>query len=195
MRADLAELVHGGVAAQDHPVADLDVAGEGGAVGEHDLVADHAVVRDVRVGHEQVVVADAVTPLSWRGAAIDGAALAEHVAVADLQARRLAVVLLVLRRIADARRTGRPGCPRRCASWPLMTTCGPMTRARPDAARPAPMMLNGPTSRRRASCAPGDDDRARIDHCRRLSGATIMSASATSCSPTSGARGEPPDAA
>ena len=40
VRADLGELVHGGEPAEDHPVADLDVAAERRAVGEHGLVAD-----------------------------------------------------------------------------------------------------------------------------------------------------------
>ena len=44
-----------------------------------------------------------VTPLPCVGAAIDGAELAEHVAVADLEPRGLALVLVVLRRIADGR--------------------------------------------------------------------------------------------
>ena len=42
-----------------------------------------------------------VTPPPLDGAAVDGGELAEHVAVADLEARRLALVLLVLRRVAD----------------------------------------------------------------------------------------------
>ena len=65
------------------------------------LIAERAVVRDVRVGHEQIVIADARHALIADGAAVDGAELADHVAIADLQARRLAGVFLVLRRLAD----------------------------------------------------------------------------------------------
>ena len=73
------------------------------------LIADHAVVRDVRVGHEQVVVADARDALVVRRAAIDGAALAEHVAVADLEPRRLAA------------RISCPAAHRRCeANWKML---------------------------------------------------------------------------
>ena len=116
MRADLAELVHAGEAAHDHPVAELHVPAERGVVGHHDVVAELAVVRHVRVGHEQVVVADARDALVVRRAAVDGAELAEHVAVADLEPRRLAPVLLVLRRIADRGELEDLRCPRRCAS-------------------------------------------------------------------------------
>src|SRR5271163_3442113 len=52
-------------------------------------------------GHEQVIVADARGVLILHRAAIDGAKLAEHVGIANLKARRLAAVLLVLGIIAD----------------------------------------------------------------------------------------------
>ena len=101
VRADLAELVHRGQPAHDHVIADLDVAAERRDVRHHAVITDHAVVRHVRVRHEQVVAADARHALVVRRAAVDGRELAEHVAVADLEPRRLALVLLVLRRIAD----------------------------------------------------------------------------------------------
>ena len=41
------------------PVADVHVAGELRVVGEDGVVADLAVVREVHVGHDPVVVADA----------------------------------------------------------------------------------------------------------------------------------------
>ena len=56
---------------------------------------------DVRAGHEQVVVGDARHQLVLGRAAVDRAVLAERVAVADLQARRLAAILQVLRRRTD----------------------------------------------------------------------------------------------
>ena len=43
--------------AEDDPVADVHVAGQLGAVGEDHVVADLAVVRDVDVRHDPVVVA------------------------------------------------------------------------------------------------------------------------------------------
>ena len=55
----LRELMHRRQPAHDHPVAELDVAAERGAIRHHDLVPEAAIVGDVRIGHEQIVVADA----------------------------------------------------------------------------------------------------------------------------------------
>ena len=74
----------------------MHVAGERRVVGEHALAADDAVVRDVRAGHEQVVAANARDALVLHRAAMDRDALADHVAVADLETRRLAAIFLVL---------------------------------------------------------------------------------------------------
>src|SRR3569833_3120804 len=71
------------------------------AVGKHRLAANQAIVRHVRVGHEQIVTANPGNTFVVRGAPIDGAALTEYVAIADLQPRRLPRVFLVLRGIAD----------------------------------------------------------------------------------------------
>ena len=57
--ADTAELVHGGEARDDGVVFDMDVAGEGAIVRKDDVVADLAIVRDVAVGEEKIVRADA----------------------------------------------------------------------------------------------------------------------------------------
>ena len=103
MRADLGELVRAGIAAHDDPVAELHVPGQRGVVSHDAVAADAAVVRDVREGHEQVVAADGGDAAAVRGAAIHGGELAEHVAIADLEARGLALVLEILRRITDGR--------------------------------------------------------------------------------------------
>src|SRR5215469_1364085 len=182
MRADLDELVHGGEPADDHPVADLDVTAEGSAVGEHGVIADLAVMRHVRVGHEEIVAADAGHPLVMGGAAIGSGELAEHVAVADLEPRRLAPVFLVLWRLPEgselqdvivgAERGGtvdhdvRPDDAARSDADPG-TDDGEGTYA--DIARELRL---------------GGDDRARIDH-GAAPGASIMSACATSCPSTS----------
>ena len=60
-----------------------------------------AVVRDVHVGHDPVVVADAGRAGVLDGAGVDRAELADRVAVADHELGVLAGVLLVLRRAAD----------------------------------------------------------------------------------------------
>src|SRR5262249_51496725 len=92
MRTDLHKLVHGREPTEYDPVSDFDVPGQCRAVGEHDFVANDAIVRHMRIGHEQVVVADAGHAGAVNGSAVDRAALAENIAVAYFQASRLAVV-------------------------------------------------------------------------------------------------------
>ena len=65
------------------------------------MAADAAIVRDVRVGQDPVVVADAGDAAAVAGAAVDGDELADAVAVADDEFGALAVELLVLRIAAD----------------------------------------------------------------------------------------------
>src|SRR5471030_2024301 len=103
VRADLAELVHVGEAAHDDPVADFDVAGQLRVVREDGVAADLAIVRQVDVGRDPVVVAEPRHAGVLHGADVEGAEFADGVAVADFQARRLALPLHVLRRGADGR--------------------------------------------------------------------------------------------
>ena len=69
----------------------------GGAVAEENPVADEAVVSDVGVCHEDVVVPDRRQAAPAAGSAVHGHALAEDVAVADQQPRMLAAELEILR--------------------------------------------------------------------------------------------------
>ena len=101
--ADAHELVHARQAAQEHPVAEVHVPGQLHGVGQDQVAAELAVVRDVHVGHDPVVVAQARDAGVLHGAGVDGHELADRVAVADLQAGGFAGVLLVLRRPADRR--------------------------------------------------------------------------------------------
>ncbi len=71
-------------------------------VGQDRVVADLAIVRDVHIGHDPVVVAHARhAAVSCARADIEGAELADRVAVADHQLARLARVFLVLRNRAE----------------------------------------------------------------------------------------------
>src|SRR6185437_10938543 len=101
VRADLAMLMHRRKTAENDPVADLDMTGEGDAIGEHRVASHDAVVRDVRVSHEEIVVADMGDGPVVDRAAVHRAAFAKDVAVTDLEAGRLAAIFLVLRRIAE----------------------------------------------------------------------------------------------
>ena len=101
--ADPHELVHGRKSAEDHIVADAAMSAERRMIDQDDVVADLAIMRDVRADEDQAVVADPGQQPAAFGARIDGHVLADRAALADLQAARLAVIFLVLRRQADAR--------------------------------------------------------------------------------------------
>ena len=85
MLTDLAKLVDLGKAAEDGIVADLHMSGQAGVVGHDDVVPQHAVMGDVHIGHDPVVVADARDAGVLDGAAIDGAKFTDGVVVADDQ--------------------------------------------------------------------------------------------------------------
>ena len=87
--------------AHNSPLSDRDVAAEGRGVGQNDVVADVAIVRDVGVSHHQYMAAHASQSAALDGAAVDGDKLANLVMVADLEPRGFAGVGEVLRRHAD----------------------------------------------------------------------------------------------
>ena len=142
-------------------VADLHVPREHGAVGEHDPRADAVVVRDVGEVHEVVVVADHRLAAAARRAAMDRHELAEHVAGADDEPRRLAAVLQVLRIGAERRVRVDPVVRRRMSRGPGSDACAP-TRVRAPSTTPSPMTAYGPI------CDALAEDRAVRD--RRRSG-------------------------
>src|SRR6185437_2867197 len=73
-------------------IFDNDVTGELGAIDEDHVVADHAVVADVRVGHDEVVAADARDAAALYGAAVHRTELAEVIRVAHFELHTLAGV-------------------------------------------------------------------------------------------------------
>ena len=101
--ADADELVHGREPAEDRIVADAAMSAERRVIDQDDVVADLAVMRDMRADEDQAVVADPGQQPAALGAGIDRDVLADRAVLADLQPARLAVILLVLRRQADAR--------------------------------------------------------------------------------------------
>src|SRR6478672_11968777 len=103
MRADPAELMHADEAAEDDVVADLDMPGERRIVRKHAVAADLAVVRDVHVGQQPVVVADSRRATAVVGAAADGDEFADRVAVADHEVGPFTGEFLVLRIATDGR--------------------------------------------------------------------------------------------
>src|ERR1700754_5195668 len=101
MRSHLAELVHARIPGEDRPVADLRMTGQRGVVGEHHVVAHDAVVGDVDIGQQPVVVAHAGEAATFASTAVDGDEFADEVAVADIKLGQPAREFFALRRAAD----------------------------------------------------------------------------------------------
>ena len=83
-------------------VLDGHVARERRDVGHDDVAAQRAIVRDVAIGQDVIVRADA-RDLAVAGRAVNGDVFAEGVAVADFGARDAALPFQVLRLQPDAR--------------------------------------------------------------------------------------------
>src|SRR5216683_6828570 len=99
--ADAAERMDAGEAADRHPILDRDVPGQARVVDDDDVVAEHAVVRDVARAHHQAVAADGRV-VALVGGAMDGDVLADHRVVAQAHAHRRALAELeVLGHAAD----------------------------------------------------------------------------------------------
>ena len=93
--------MYGRQSTQDREIADLDVPAQGGHIGQDDLIADAAIVRHVRIGHQEIVVADARHAVAVHGAAVHRDAFTNDIAVADLEPGWLPLVLFVLGRVAQ----------------------------------------------------------------------------------------------
>ena len=97
VRADVGELVRQGAAADDGPVRDLRLAGQGDMAHDDAVAADLAVMGDMGVGHDERVAAHLGQELAaGLGAAVDGGTFADGHPVADLHPGHLAFVLEVL---------------------------------------------------------------------------------------------------
>ena len=85
MPADARELVHEAERANHRVILHVDVAGQLRAIFQHHAVAEDAVVRHVRVRHDQVVAADARDVAALHRAAVHRREFAKFVCVADFQ--------------------------------------------------------------------------------------------------------------
>ena len=94
---DMAELVHCGKAADDRKVVHAYMPAESGSVGHDDVIAELAVMGDVRVGHAQVAAADTGNAASAFRAPVERGEFTDTVIVAELQPRHFALELEILR--------------------------------------------------------------------------------------------------
>ena len=98
-----------GPAADDGEIADLAMAREHHVVGEHDVAAHPAIMRDVGIGQEEAAIPDDRRSRAVHGARIHRHAFADDAILADHEGGRLALVAQVLRRVADRREGKDPG--------------------------------------------------------------------------------------
>src|SRR6266568_3501646 len=108
VRADRDELMGSGEPAQHGIVSDVNMTGKCRRICKDRVVANLAIMRDMHVGHDPVVAADARDARVLHGAAAESAILADGVAVADLERGRFAGVLLVLGRSAERTESENP---------------------------------------------------------------------------------------
>ena len=92
--------MHAGIGADIRPIFDDDVARECRGIGHDYTVADHAVVSNVRLGHDQTVVAN-LRQHPAGGAAMNRHELANFIALSDSRFRWFAFVFQVLRSEPD----------------------------------------------------------------------------------------------
>ena len=92
--------MHRRVARQDDAVLQGAMAADHRPVGEDATAADDAIVGDMAIGHQKVVVAQYGLHRVGR-AAMDGHLFAEDIVVADFQRGRFVIVLEVLRTFAQ----------------------------------------------------------------------------------------------
>ena len=103
MLTDTAELVDRRHTTDNGKVFHFDVACQRSVIGENTVIADHAVMRDVRIDHQQVIVTHTGDPGILHSAAVNGDAFADHIAIADFGSRRFTVIFLILIGFADRR--------------------------------------------------------------------------------------------
>src|SRR5690606_34233927 len=93
--------MNGSLPANDGPVVDMDMPSQLHIVGNDGVRTDLAVMSDVHIGHDPVVVAQAGHSDILNRAGVHRHILPEHVAVTDFQPGGLAAILFVLRHAPD----------------------------------------------------------------------------------------------
>ena len=103
MRANLAELMHQRVAAEDGPVAHLDVARKRRVIHQDRVVADTGVMADVHIRHDEIVVANRRFRPVLHRATVNRHILANDVVVTNHQVGGLIAVFEIRGRLANRR--------------------------------------------------------------------------------------------
>ena len=83
-------------AAQDDPIAYVHMACELGTVGKNSVIANLAIMCQVHISHDPVVISELGDAGVARRANVEGAKLSDGVAIANDQLARLTCIFLVL---------------------------------------------------------------------------------------------------
>src|SRR6201987_279375 len=103
MRADAHKMMHRTQCPHLRPVFHDHMPTQSGGIRQENVIADAAVVRDMRVGHHQHVASDFGQPAALYRSPVDRNELPNLVVIADLQTSRLSCVTQILWGKADGR--------------------------------------------------------------------------------------------
>src|SRR5690606_19517977 len=116
--ADTAILMHQSEAAQNRPIADAHMSRQRGVIDQNAMIANNAVVTNMHIGHQQIVVTYSGFAAILHSAAMNGDAFTNNVVIAHYQARWLTLVLEI-RRVFAQRRKLVNAVMRTNARWPF----------------------------------------------------------------------------
>ena len=101
MCSDATELVNQRKSAENDPVPDMNMSGQLCTVGENRVVADLAIMRQMDVSHDPVVVTQTGDSFVLNRSQVEGTEFANGVAIADFQFRLFPCIFFVLRHTAQ----------------------------------------------------------------------------------------------
>src|SRR5690606_35928834 len=93
--SDFTKLVHQRETAEDCPITDMHMASQGGVINQNTVIADHAVVTNMNVSHQQIIIANGSLAAVLNGTAMNGDAFTNNVVVTNHQASCFTLILQV----------------------------------------------------------------------------------------------------
>ena len=96
MDANFYELMHAGKSTERCPITDLNMSCQLRAIGNRGVATHHAIMRDMHIRHQPVIVADTGHALILHGATIETAVFANRIPITDFKLRRLALIFFIL---------------------------------------------------------------------------------------------------
>src|SRR5690625_4390160 len=97
MRTNMHELMNGGQAAQYDPVTHMNMTGKLYRIGNHRMAANLAIMSNMHIRHDPVIVAQSRRTDVLNGADIDCHVLTKRISIADHESSWFAAILFVLR--------------------------------------------------------------------------------------------------